>query len=552
MNCLFVGAGAAAEAYATGLSATRLSLSAVCDLDADRAERLAAETDAAAYTDVDTMLAAESAPLVVVLTSHAAHAAVTRTALAADRHVFCQKPLALSPDDAWSLVELARDRGLALGCAPVSPRHPAQRRVGELLADGRLGPVRLGYVHAHVGRVTEWHDSPDSFLDVGPLYDGAVYPLTLLTAWFGRVDRVRTADASDPWPDDRRTPSAPTHVEATLSFADGPLVRLTTSLYAPHRSREFSSLELHGDGGSLYLGDCGAGTDDPETVQFGREGRAYTAVPPTAPSREGGFADGPARLAARVGDGARPVSTAVRAAHVVTVADAVDRAATTGDAVPVPDPPTDAPFALDRPPAPCYGATPPATPPDAGVRLPRVGVAPQPDAGADTVETAVDAGCRLFVVDGDTAETVGAALSGRGAPDPATVHVAAVVDDPDADVDRVRSALGRAADSLLLRVDAVDPPARPAVWRGLTDRAPVVGVAGSAPELAETAVGVDNPALVVADDTPVTHSSVTRALTHVDDATAVSDEIDAGRVPVSTASDPERVVTHLAAAGGVS
>ena len=222
VDCAFVGAGAVASEYLDGIEGTNLRLAAVCDTDRERATALAAAApgDPAVYTAVDALLAAESAPLVINLTSHAAHAPVTETALAADRHVFSEKPLALAPERAAALVETARDRGVALGCAPLTPRCDAQRHARGLLADGRLGRVRLATATANVGRVDEWHDRPGSFLDVGPLYDGAVYPLSLLVAWFGPVARVRSADAVDAWPGEQ-SPRTP-HVEATLEFADGP------------------------------------------------------------------------------------------------------------------------------------------------------------------------------------------------------------------------------------------------------------------------------------------------------------------------------------------
>jgi alcohol dehydrogenase (NADP+) len=338
VQCVFVGAGAVAARYASALDAASLELTAVCDLDPARAERFGADHGVPAYTDLDGLLADESAPLVVNLTSHGAHRAVTERCLAADRHVFSEKPLALSAEDASALVVTAERRGLALDCAPLNHRCDAQRHVRWLLGDGRLGPVRLGYAHAHVGRVTEWHDHPDSFLEVGPLYDGAVYPLTLLVSWFGPVERIRTADALDVWPDrEPRSPTRPAHVEATLEFATGPAVRLTASLYAPHRSREFNSLELHGDDGSLYLADSGALAAETDTVSAGGAGRPYVAAPHPAPRRERPYLDGPERLAAAVSRGARPTDGARRAVHVVAVCNAIETAASTGEPVAVDD-----------------------------------------------------------------------------------------------------------------------------------------------------------------------------------------------------------------------
>ena len=420
MQCAFVGAGAVAGEYAATLDGSRLDLAAVCDLDAERAGTLADAHDAAAYTDLDALLAAESAPLVVNLTSHAAHADVTGRCLRAGRHVFSEKPLALDADRAAELVDAAAERGLALGCAPITPRCDAQRHAGSFLSDGRFGPVRLGYVHAHVGRVTEWHDSPDSFLAVGPLYDGAVYPLSLLVAWFGPVDRVRTADAVDAWPDrEPRRPERPAHVEATLGFAAGPTIRLTASLYAPHRSREFNSLELHGDDGSIYLADSGALAADVDTVSVGGAGRPYVHAPHPAPRRERPYLSGPERLAAAVDRGARPVAD--RAAHVVAVCNAVERAAGTGESVAVPHGDVAPRRADARSPPPVRPAPPSerdgAARTDAGdtparaaaLRLPPVGFGCSRYRNGeyvdriDSVATAIDAGYRLF----DSAELYG-------------------------------------------------------------------------------------------------------------------------------------------------
>ena len=432
MECAFVGAGAVARKYAADLDASPLDLVAVCDLDADRAESLADAHDAATYTDLDSLLAAEPARVVVNLTSHAAHALVTESCLDAGRNVFSEKPLALDADRAADLVATADERGLALGCAPINHQCDAQRHAASFLADGRFGPVRLGYAHAHVGRVTEWHESPESFLSVGPLYDGAVYPLSLLVSWFGPVDRVRVADALDVWPDrESQTPDRPAHVEATLGFAAGPVIRLTASLYAPHRSREFNSLELHGDDGSLHLADSGALAAESETVSIGGVGRPYVAAPHPASRREQPYLSGPERLAAAVDRGEAPTADAERAAHVVAVCNAIERAAEAGE-------PAAVPHAGLRPRDPGSGIPPvrPATESTdttggagsartAAVRLPPVGFGCTRYRDGefvdriDSIATALDAGYRLF----DTAELygnearIGDLLDAPGSPD---------------------------------------------------------------------------------------------------------------------------------------
>ena len=434
MDCALVGAGAVARKYADALDTSQLDLAAVCDLDPDRASALAEAHGATAYTDLDALLAAEPVRLVVNLTSHAAHADVTATCLDAGRHVFSEKPLALDADRAADLVATAQKRDLALGCAPINHRCDAQRHAASFLEDGRFGPIRLGYAHTHVGRVTEWHDSPESFLSVGPLYDGAVYPLLLLVSWFGPVDRVRTADALDIWPDRQsRTPDRPAHVEATLQFAAGPVIRLTASLYAPHRSREFNSLELHGDDGSLYLADSGALAADPDTVSVGGAGRPYVAAPHPAPRRERPYLSGPEGLAAAIERGDAPTAGAARAAHVVAVCNAIERAAEDAESVAVPDgdvTPQDLGSRVPpvRPVAADTGASTGAGPNptrDAAIRLPPVGFGCSRYRDGeyvdriDSIATALDAGYRLL----DSAELygnearIGDLLDSPGSPD---------------------------------------------------------------------------------------------------------------------------------------
>lgn len=367
VNCVVVGAGSVARQYAAGFDESSLRATAVCDLDADRASALAAEFESATpYTDLDGMLAADPAPLVLNLTSHGAHATVTRTCLAADRHVYSEKPLALDAGEATDLLALAADRDLALGCAPDNHRADAQCHARRLLADGRLGRVRFATATANVGRVREWHDRPDSFLSVGPLYDGAVYPLSLLCAWYGSVERVRRADALHVRPETAGRPhgadaedgvtsgvdaagAAPPHVEATVEFADGPVVALRASFYVDHRSREFYGLELHGDDGTLYLDDTGALAADRDAVSVRGGDRELTVAPRPAPRRVRGHAAGPARFARSIERGRRPRASARRGAHVVAVCEAIEAAARDGGSVRVRDDPAIDPVAFEAP-----------------------------------------------------------------------------------------------------------------------------------------------------------------------------------------------------------
>jgi alcohol dehydrogenase (NADP+) len=423
MRVAVVGCGAVAEEYAPDLAAhPDLDLVAVADRAADRAERLAAAHDAAAYGSLDALLAGSDASLVVNLTSHAAHAPVTERALDAGRHVFSEKPLALDPARAAALLDRAGPDS-RLACAPTSPAGDPQRTARRYLAEDRLGPVRAARVDCSVGRVSEWHPRPDSFHRVGPLLDAAVYPLTVLTSLFGPVTRVRSADADrlDPvlTPDD-----APDHWSVTLDLADGPRVDLRASGYVPFRAADQMRVELAGDDGTLRLPDAGSLGGDPAAhPRYARLGGDPVRVPPESPRGRLSRAFGVAALAAAARDGrAVRVGSPAQAAHVVSVVDAAARAAARG----APTTPDSVGRGFSR-----RGVGPPAGGPGArrpvpgAPALPPVGVGTASYRGGDRyvdledgVGAALDAGARLL----DCAELygteslVGDLIHGRGGP----------------------------------------------------------------------------------------------------------------------------------------
>jgi alcohol dehydrogenase (NADP+) len=423
MRVAVVGCGAVAEEYAPEVAAhPDLDLVAVTDRTIARAERLAAAHDADAHESLDALLVGSDAPLLVNLTSHAAHAPVTERALEAGRHVFSEKPLALEPGRAADILDrVGPDSRLA--CAPTSPAGDPQRTARRYLAEGRLGRIRAARIDCNVGRVSEWHPRPDSFHHVGPLLDAAVYPLTVLTSFFGPVARVRSAEADHLDPD-LDADDAPDHWSATLDLVAGPRVDLRASGYVPFRAAEQMQLEFAGDDGTLRLPDAGSlGGERAAHPRYARLGSDRVRVPPEAPRGRLSRAFGVAELAAAARERrSLRVGSTEQAANVVSVVDATVRAAETGS-------PTTPGHAgrrfprrsVGRPPA---GRDPRRPVPDAPA-LPPVGVGTASYRGGETyvdleagLRAALDAGVRLL----DCAELygteslVGDLVGARGGP----------------------------------------------------------------------------------------------------------------------------------------
>jgi predicted dehydrogenase len=327
VNIAVVGCGNIADSYAKTIAAQpRLTLVGATDLDPERAAALTARYGGVAYATLDELLADDGVDTVVNLTIAAAHVSVTTAALDAGKHVHSEKPLALRAAEAWSLVELARERGLRLGCSPFTLLGEAQQTAWKAIRDGRVGTVRAVFAEVDWGRIETWHPAPQSFYEVGPTIDVGVYPLSIVTAMFGPVRSVR-AFGRVLAPDRMTKDGAAYRVTTpdlqilTLELDGGVVVRLTCSFYAGRPARDHAALVFHGDTGSVWLEtfmqlDCGVlagtlGSDAYEVVPLVRPGAATMD-----------WARAVADLADAIADDRPHRATGEQAAHLVDVLEA--------------------------------------------------------------------------------------------------------------------------------------------------------------------------------------------------------------------------------------
>jgi len=344
MRLAIVGCGFIAQQYAEAIARRDdLTLVAATDLVPERAAQFVDAFGGTAYADLDTLLGRSDAECMVNLTIHDAHAPVTRQCLKAGRHVFSEKPLALDAEAARTLVELADANGVRLGCAPISLMADAQQRARRYLQEGRCGSLRMAYATCNLGRLTEWNANPEPFLRIGPLFDGAVYPLTVLTGLLGPVRCVLTAHQSlllDTHTHDGQlfTVDTPDHTTAVLEFDDGVQAQLTASMYVPYQTQHFNSIEFHGDDGSLFLRNCGTlDASEAEAVQFARLGKPYRPVPLPQAASALDYASALDEVAAAVRAERSPSASGRQAAHVVAVIETITQCAEQQRAMPVDD-----------------------------------------------------------------------------------------------------------------------------------------------------------------------------------------------------------------------
>lgn len=138
----------------------------VCDLDEERARRVAGRGGASATTSLEQVLADPVVVAVAVATPASTHAEVALACLDTGRHVLIEKPLAATVAEAEKLVAAAADRDLVLMCDHTYCYTPAVQRIRQLVADGVLGDIQyVDSVRINLGLIQA---DIDVFWDLAP------------------------------------------------------------------------------------------------------------------------------------------------------------------------------------------------------------------------------------------------------------------------------------------------------------------------------------------------------------------------------------------------
>jgi predicted dehydrogenase len=118
----------------------------LCDIDPDKLERFSRRHPQARLTsNVTDLLEDPELDAVVIATPVVTHADLARQALAAGKHVFVEKPMALHAGEAEELCALAEERELVLMPGHLLLYHPAVDKLKELIDSGELGEIRYVY-----------------------------------------------------------------------------------------------------------------------------------------------------------------------------------------------------------------------------------------------------------------------------------------------------------------------------------------------------------------------------------------------------------------------
>jgi len=322
-----------------------VALVAVSDVVAEKAKETAARFGAPLhFTDVEAMLAEAEFDLLVNTTVIPSHFDVTLAALEAGKHVYTQKPMSVTLDEANRLVEASRRYGRRLAVAPEHPVRPHLRQMRRMIDEGVIYTVAFARVQtSHHGpekhnttvtRDSTWFYKPGS----DPIMDLGVHGLSMITSLLGPVRRLSAMSGrslpvrhitAGPLTGKRIDVEIDDNSLLMLDFGDARFAMLDATYCVP--ASMAPRLELFGSEGTLavtYARRLG-GPQEPTLHLYRAEDDSWqeVAVDPTPPVRDLGVL----HLVECLGNDQPHILTAEHGRHLVEIITAAPVAASAGE-----------------------------------------------------------------------------------------------------------------------------------------------------------------------------------------------------------------------------
>jgi predicted dehydrogenase len=210
--------------------APRSALRWVCDLNADLLADVEGRFPGVRVTRTfDRVLADPAVSAVAIAVDAPNHHGLARTALQSGRHVFVEKPLALTASEGEELCALAERRGLTLMVGHLLLYHPAVVRTKAIIDTGELGDILYLYAQRlNLGIVRESENAWWSL---------AAHDVAVAIHLFGASPVSVSATGATYLQRDRGVEDV---AFAALRFADGRMAHLHVSWLEPHKRRHLS------------------------------------------------------------------------------------------------------------------------------------------------------------------------------------------------------------------------------------------------------------------------------------------------------------------------
>jgi myo-inositol 2-dehydrogenase/D-chiro-inositol 1-dehydrogenase len=217
-----IGAGYIGGVHASVLARDeRAEVSAVYDIVAERAASLAGAHRAVVCKNADELI--ESVEAVYITTPNTRHTELALAAVAAGKHVFCEKPMATNLADARAVLDAATGSSRVFQVGHNRRFAPVYARLKQIISDG--GAAHSAHIKMNRGELINppWVADPE--LTGGFLYETTIHMFDMARFLFGEVVSLQAVGSSNTYPETD-------DFSVLLRFAGGMHAALSSSAHA--------------------------------------------------------------------------------------------------------------------------------------------------------------------------------------------------------------------------------------------------------------------------------------------------------------------------------
>ena len=127
----------------------------MCDADLVRAQQLGGKLGVPAFASFEKCLGESQATAVALFTPNHLHSTMAAEAARAGKHVFCEKPMAITVEECHDMIEAADAGNVKLMVGHKRRLRPQYVKMAELVQSGRFGRILAVNVNGFYGR--QWH-----------------------------------------------------------------------------------------------------------------------------------------------------------------------------------------------------------------------------------------------------------------------------------------------------------------------------------------------------------------------------------------------------------
>ena len=193
LKVALVGCGTMGKTHAQGYGTIpNAKVVAVCDIREEEGRKVADIFGAKYYQDYDRMLAEGDFDVVDLCIPTYMHKDFAIKAMELRKHVFCEKPIANTVEDAQIMIDKAQEMGVKFSVGHVVRFFPAYKKAIETIQEGRIGTPKLIRTTRNGAYPSwSWQDWYSNYeYSGGPLVDLVIHDLDWIIHHFGDVKRV--------------------------------------------------------------------------------------------------------------------------------------------------------------------------------------------------------------------------------------------------------------------------------------------------------------------------------------------------------------------------